>query len=70
MNQSNAKTHYSKPDANGKFGEFGGAFVSETLMPAVLELQEAYKKIQNEMKKNKIPTHKEFIESLSKFLIS
>ena len=48
MNQSNAKTHYSKPDANGKFGEFGGAFVSETLMPAVLELQEAYKKIQND----------------------
>ena len=48
MNQSNSKTHYSKPDANGKFGEFGGAFVSETLMPAVLELQEAYKKIQND----------------------
>lgn len=48
MNQSNAKTYYSKPDANGKFGEFGGAFVSETLMPAVLELQEAYKKIQND----------------------
>ena len=48
MNQSNTKTHYSKPDANGKFGEFGGAFVSETLMPAVLELQEAYKKIQND----------------------
>ena len=48
MNQSNTKTHYSKPDTNGKFGEFGGAFVSETLMPAVLELQEAYKKIQND----------------------
>ncbi len=48
MNSSNLKNPYSKPDANGKFGEFGGAFVSETLMPAVLELQEAYKKIQND----------------------
>jgi tryptophan synthase beta chain len=48
MNSNNSKTHYSKPDANGKFGEFGGAFVSETLMPAVLELQEAYKKIKND----------------------
>lgn len=48
MNHNNSKTHYSKPDANGKFGEFGGAYVSETLMPAVLELQEAYKKIKND----------------------
>jgi tryptophan synthase beta chain len=48
MNPNNSKTHYSKPDANGKFGEFGGAFVAETLMPAVLELQEAYKKIKND----------------------
>jgi tryptophan synthase beta chain len=48
MNSNNSKTHYSKPDANGKFGEFGGAFVAETLMPAVLELQEAYKKIKND----------------------
>ena len=46
MNSNNSKTPYSKPDANGKFGEFGGAFVAETLMPAVLELQEAYKKIK------------------------
>jgi tryptophan synthase beta chain len=48
MNSNNSKTNYSKPDANGKFGEFGGAFVAETLMPAVLELQEAYKKIKND----------------------
>jgi len=48
MNSNNSKTHYSMPDANGKFGEFGGAFVAETLMPAVLELQEAYKKIKND----------------------
>src|SRR5688572_4087878 len=30
------------PDRNGRFGEFGGRFVPETLMPAILELTEAY----------------------------
>lgn len=48
MNSNNSKTPYCKPDEKGKFGEFGGAFVSETLMPAVLELQENYKKIQQD----------------------
>lgn len=30
------------PDRKGHFGEFGGRFVPETLMPALLELEEAY----------------------------
>jgi tryptophan synthase beta chain len=30
------------PDANGRFGEFGGRFVAETLMPNILALHEAY----------------------------
>jgi tryptophan synthase beta chain len=30
------------PDARGKFGEFGGRYVPETLMPALLELEQAY----------------------------
>ncbi|HYC56040.1 MAG TPA: tryptophan synthase subunit beta [Candidatus Binatia bacterium] len=30
------------PDEHGRFGEFGGRFVPETLMPALLELQDAY----------------------------
>jgi tryptophan synthase beta chain len=30
------------PDATGHFGEFGGRYVPETLMPALLELEEAY----------------------------
>jgi len=30
------------PDKRGHFGEYGGRYVSETLMPAVLELEEAY----------------------------
>jgi tryptophan synthase beta chain len=31
------------PDANGHFGIFGGRYVPETLMPVLLELDEAYK---------------------------
>ncbi len=30
------------PDARGRFGEFGGRFVAETLMPLVLEVGRAY----------------------------
>jgi tryptophan synthase beta chain len=39
---------YNQPDKNGKFGEFGGQYVAETLMPAVLELQQAYEKAKND----------------------
>ena len=28
------------PDENGRFGQFGGRFVSETLMPLILSLEE------------------------------
>jgi tryptophan synthase beta chain len=43
------------PDSNGHFGIYGGRYVGETLMPALLELEEAYgritkdKKFQNEL---------------------
>ncbi len=30
------------PDENGRFGDFGGRFVSETLMPLILELEQQY----------------------------
>jgi tryptophan synthase beta chain len=30
------------PDEDGRFGQFGGRFVSETLMPLILELEEQY----------------------------
>lgn len=32
----------SMPDKNGRFGKFGGRYVPETLMNALLELEEAY----------------------------
>ncbi len=33
---------YQQPDIRGHFGDFGGRYVAETLMPALLELEEAY----------------------------
>jgi tryptophan synthase beta chain len=46
----NINKKYNQPDEFGKFGEFGGSFVAETLMPAVLELQETYQKLKNDPK--------------------
>jgi len=34
---------YNYPDSDGHFGQFGGRYVAETLMPALLELEEAYR---------------------------
>ena len=34
------------PDKDGRFGEYGGKFVSETLMPALNELEKEYKKLK------------------------
>lgn len=33
---------YTFPDESGKYGKFGGRYIPELLMPAVLELEEAY----------------------------
>ncbi len=30
------------PDKRGRFGKYGGQYVPETLMPAMLELEQAY----------------------------
>ena len=37
----------SYPDEHGYFGEFGGRFVPETIMPALIDLEKAYKEIIN-----------------------
>jgi tryptophan synthase beta chain len=34
------------PDAEGRFGQYGGRFVAETLMPLVLDLERAYRAAQ------------------------
>ncbi|MGE5566781.1 MAG: tryptophan synthase subunit beta [Parcubacteria group bacterium] len=36
------------PDANGRFGEFGGRYVAETLMPLVLDLDRAYREAKED----------------------
>ncbi len=36
------------PDKNGHFGIYGGRYVSETLMPALIELEDAYNYYKNE----------------------
>jgi len=33
---------YAWPDEHGRFGDYGGRYVAETLMPLVLELEQAY----------------------------
>ena len=34
--------YMTRPDSSGRFGDFGGRFVPEALMPACLELEEAF----------------------------
>ena len=38
----------SLPDARGHFGQFGGRFVAETLMPLILDLEREYRAAQND----------------------
>ncbi len=40
MKQPNS--YMNGPDENGRFGIFGGRFVAETLMPLILDLEQAY----------------------------
>ena len=42
MNKPLPNSLRSGPDQRGRFGAFGGRFVAETLMPLVLELEEAW----------------------------
>jgi len=43
-------TKEAYPDELGHYGIFGGRYVSETLMPAILQLNEAYAEIKNDPK--------------------
>lgn len=51
------------PDRLGHYGEYGGRYISETLMPAVTELEKAYKKwkIHPEFKKELAYYMKEYV---------
>ncbi|GGA52466.1 tryptophan synthase subunit beta [Okeania sp. KiyG1] len=41
-------TSTQQPDSLGRYGQFGGKYVPETLMPALFELEAAYKKYSQE----------------------
>lgn len=49
------------PDEEGMFGMFGGRFVAETLMPLILQLQDAYETAKND------PVFKAELNALSTF---
>ncbi|MEO8288990.1 MAG: tryptophan synthase subunit beta [Chloroflexota bacterium] len=40
--QQTEEAKYNLPDANGRFGKFGGKFAPEVLMPALQQLEDAY----------------------------
>jgi tryptophan synthase beta chain len=42
MAEDGLNSYMTGPDEQGRFGMFGGRFVSETLMPLILELEERY----------------------------
>ena len=44
----NKNTYKQFPDEKGYFGQFGGRYVSETLMPLILEVEEEYNKLKND----------------------
>ena len=39
---------HTLPDRHGHFGIFGGRYVAETLMPALLELEAAYRRFRRD----------------------
>ncbi len=57
MAKKSQKKQTGLPDRLGHYGEFGGRYISETLMPAVLELEEAYKKAKKDPKFKKDLAH-------------
>ena len=52
-------TYKNYPNEKGYFGNYGGRYVSETLMPLILEVEECY---------NKIKDDKEFLEEFTYYL--
>ena len=41
-------THTNLPDERGRFGDFGGKFVPETVMAALAELEDSYRAVQDD----------------------
>ncbi|ASP31648.1 tryptophan synthase subunit beta [Qipengyuania flava] len=50
MTETNPNSFRNQPDDRGHFGDYGGRYVAETLMPLVLELEREYRKAQADPK--------------------
>ena len=61
MNNKNSYSNW--PDEKGYFGQFGGRYVAETLMPLIMEVEDQYNFIKND-----ISFKKEFEYYLEKFV--
>lgn len=48
MQTTEIKTTYNQPNARGYFGDYGGKFVPEILIPAITALEEEYQKAQHD----------------------
>ena len=46
MNKPAPNSFRNQPDERGHFGQFGGRYVAETLMPLILDLEKAYRAAQ------------------------
>jgi len=42
-------SYKNQPTDDGKFGNYGGMFVAETLMPLILDVSNSYKRLKNEV---------------------
>jgi tryptophan synthase beta chain len=60
MSSVGANSLRNGPDEQGRFGQFGGRFVAETLMPLILDLEKAYRAAQAD------PEYKAELDSLGK----
>src|SRR5690349_9076099 len=45
---SSPNSYRTQPDERGHFGDYGGRYVAETLMPLILDLEREYRKAQND----------------------
>ena len=43
-----SKENYNFPDKDGRYGDFGGKYVSETLISALDHLEDTYDKVKND----------------------
>ncbi len=48
MNAPQTNSFRTGPDERGRFGIYGGRFVSETLMPLILRLEKEYEKAKTD----------------------